>query len=74
MHGSRNFFPGGGGSDGYLCLPGGSEAYFWQFYNVIFKYLNFESGGGELDPSDPPLDPCTHLQTDNNNEQTWTTP
>lgn len=45
MSGSRKFFPGGGGvSDGYLCLPGGCEAFFGQFYNVFFKYLNFESG------------------------------
>lgn len=43
------------GSDDYqyLTLPWGSEAQFWQFYNINLSNFNFERGRG-LDHHDPP--------------------
>lgn len=40
MHGSKKKFQRGG-SNGYLRLPGGSEAYFWWFYYINLKKFNF---------------------------------
>lgn len=42
MRGSRIFFPGGGGgSEGKLCLPGGSETYLRYLYYRVCKFNKF---------------------------------
>lgn len=55
-------FPEGGGSDGYLRLPGGgvggSDAYFWWFFIANLKKFEFCIGGRGSGPPDTPLDPC----------------
>lgn len=57
VRGSRNFFLGGEGPEGYFVFQGGgvSEAYFREYYNVKLINLNFkrERSGSP----DPPLDP-----------------
>lgn len=47
----ESYFPGGRGSEGYLSLSGGCEA-FWGVFFTNLRILNFPGGGPR-----PPLDP-----------------